>query len=254
MQEAIGAKIRAFLAGVDLNDCKIVNKSIYKPAENKLSSTYDIRFHRLEVKDVGCIADVNELVLLVNPNGPSISDVVVGNSHEDNSSFVFITNIKRFGTLFRILAKDLRALAGGVRLLRTGEERYCDVGAVIRPYTSHRLPGVLLHRTWHGHVPGVDFTSVNEATVNNMESTPVLSISNENYVISSFPRSLFHLKDQVPRGTCTRWNAIVCTTSKKNDGNVLFTARIPIVSFGDSTITILLYNFVIRTFDTIRDI
>ena len=97
MQEAVGAKIRAFLAGVDLNDCKIVNKSTCEPAENKLSSKYDIRFHRLEVKVVGCIADVNELVLLVNPNGPSISDLVAVISHEDNASFVFMTNIKQFG-------------------------------------------------------------------------------------------------------------------------------------------------------------
>ena len=81
--------------------------------------------------------------------------------------------------MFRIRAEDLRALAGGVHLLRAGEERYCAVGAVIRKNTSQRLPGVLLHRTWHGRVPGVDFTSVNEAIANDMESTPVPSLSNE---------------------------------------------------------------------------
>ena len=115
---------------------------------------------------------------------------------------------------------------------------------------SHCLPGVLLHRTWHGHVPGVDFTSLNEATANNMEGTPHLFVSNENYVVSSFPRSLFHRKDLVPIGTYTRWNAIVCTTRKKSDGNELFTVYMPIVSFGGMQDRELLRIVVMNAFDT----
>ncbi len=134
----------------------------------------------MEVKVVGSIDDVNELEVQANPNRSAIIDVVAGNGHKDNASFGFRTNIKRFGTSFDIRAEDLRALAGGVRQLRTGEEHYWDVGAVVRTDNSRRLPGVLLHRFRHRRAPDVDFTLVNQATANDMENTLVLSVSNEN--------------------------------------------------------------------------
>ncbi len=215
VKEAVGAKLTTFIAGVDVNDCKIVNKSICEAAENDLSSTYDIRFHRLELKIIGSIDDANELVELANPNRSAISDVVAGYGHEDNASFVFMTNIKRFGTLFDILDEDVRALAGGVRQLCTGEERYCAVGAVVCTNNLHRLPVILLHRSWHGRVSVVDFISWNEATTNDMRSTPVFSVSNDNYDVSSFSRLLFYLNNRVSREPYTRWNTIVCATSKK---------------------------------------
>ena len=175
---------------------------------------------------------------------------MAGNGHEDNASFVFMTNIKRFGTLFDTCDEDVRALAGGVRYLRTGEERYCALGAVVRTNNSHRLPGILLHRFWHGSVPGVDFTSVNQATANDTESTPVFSVSNDNYVVSAFPHSLFQLNDLVPRGTYTRWNKFVCATSKKPTETCL-----PFISlsFRDKHDQALLHNVVVSAFDTISD-
>ena len=179
MQEAIGTKICAFIAGVDLSYCKLLEKSICELAEKEQSSTNDIRFHPLEVKVVGSIAYVNKLVLLAKPNRSSISDVVAVNGHEDNASFVFTTNMKRFSTLFEICAVDLGALADGAHLRPRGEERYCAVAAVVPTNTSNRLSGILLHRTWCGCEPGVDFTSVKETTSNDMESTRVLSASNK---------------------------------------------------------------------------
>ena len=61
--------------------------------------------------------------MLANPNRSTISGAVAGNGHEGNVSFVFITNIKRFGTLFEIRPEDLSALAVDVRTFPTGDER-----------------------------------------------------------------------------------------------------------------------------------
>ena len=70
VQEAVVDKLHAFIADVDVNDCKIVDKSICESAENELSSTNDIRVHRLEVKVICSIDDANELAVLANPNLP----------------------------------------------------------------------------------------------------------------------------------------------------------------------------------------
>jgi len=177
VKDALAAKIGAFTAGVQVPGVAFVLKSSCSTAEVKLANKCDAHFHRLEIKVKADAADWPELLLAVGDEVDA--EVMTKNSsrgHERNKKYLIISNIKRFGTIFGIDRATIRSLSAGVRRYNKELDRFAVIGAAIRTSQEIRAPGLLLFRSWHGRVPGVQFTTVTAKTAADVAATPVMPI------------------------------------------------------------------------------
>jgi len=118
--------------------------------------------------------------------------------HEGNKKYFIASNIKAFGRLFAVDPATIRALSAGRRRFNAEQTRFAIIGAAVRTQEAIRSPGLLLFRSWHGRVPGVELISVTEKTGSDSATTPVMALSNGARAHSAFPRNLFHVDDVVP--------------------------------------------------------
>ena len=104
------------------------------------------------------------------------------------------------GAALMVSEHCIRAFAGGVQSLDSGEERFVAVSAAVRTNDKLRFPGLLLLHSWEGQVPGVGYRTVTNDTKNDLLTTPTLSCGISNYCLSNMARNLFHLP--VERDIC----------------------------------------------------
>lgn len=209
----------------------MVPKSNCRESERILHTSHDIRLHRLEIRVRAGNTDWDEFLSSLIDNAAISETLVEGNGFEDNSQYVFFSNIRAFGRSFAVPESILRKLCGIHRAVDKSEKRFVVLGAAVRTAEIPRFPAILLGRSWHGKVPGVEYVTQDARTAKDDAMIPVLEYdfyARETY----FPRNLFHINDIVPRAHDTRWNTICVTFSRINDGETgWFTIHLPYASF-----------------------
>ena len=250
--QVLSSRLELFANGVRTARVGFIPKSITSDADTILNETYGIRIHRLEIRATGTPADFNELVTRIEAEPHDVPALVESHGFEGNTKYAFFSNAKSFAKVFRVPEDVLRAAVGAVREVEPNEKRYVALGSVVRTLREPRRPGVLLARTWHGRVPGVQLIPVTPRTANDTAGTPVMDYNAEhNISVSMYPRAIFHLDELVARGAETLWNAFSVTCARTNDGRTAnFTFHIPAVSFSADYDYDALHTAVINAFDT----
>ena len=188
----------------------------------------------MEISTTAARADLDAFLERLDADKAEVNPLIEGGGHENNTYYVFVSNLKALGRLFDIPTETLRLLAGNVQTLDSGETRFVGVGTPIRTNNILRHPGLLLLRSWHGIVPGVRYISITERTARDRDVTPALLYATSNYSLVSVARNLYHLDYLNAHGPHAHWNAIGITCSSLNDGiHARFTLHIPLCSAGE---------------------
>lgn len=223
VSDALNAKISAFVAGKasrqNVENCSLINKSRCVRSEVELHESFDIRLHRAEISTNGSPTDMHEFLERMRNENHSIGARVEGAGHENNCFYVIFANLKTKGTMLNINEMNLRRLASVLQELDTNEVRFVGAEAAVRTETDIRWPGVLLSRSWHGKVPGAGHLCITENSKNDVEGTPVLRYSIDNYNIVYVARNLFHLDNLNVHAPDATWNAMVLKCSRLNAEN-----------------------------------
>ena len=155
---ALNAKVSAFVAEKEgsrnVDECSLISKSRCAVSELELHESLDIRLDRAKISTICSLDDLDEFLVKTYDDDDPVSSCVEDIRHDNNSIYVYFSNLKAMGIKLLILDANLEALDGGVQKLNSNDTHSVGAGATVRTNSQCRFPGLLLCRSWHGLVPG----------------------------------------------------------------------------------------------------